>query len=80
MIRAVGEADGKPLVILGLEPQNMARLREGQPIRVNLRNLVPGGPPIDALPDVDVVILFGGQDEIAALRAATRRSGGTIHP
>ena len=69
MIRALGNGDGRPLVLLGLEPQNLDRLREGQPIRVNLRRLNPEGPDTD-LPDIDVVVFFAGADEIEALKRA----------
>ena len=68
MIRAAGvSSTGTPFVFLGLEPQNINRLREGQPIKVNLRHLDPDGPPVEQLPDVDVIIFFGGQDEIRQL-------------
>jgi hypothetical protein len=68
---AVGD-DGQPLIMLGLDPQNLNRLREGQPIRVNLRRLHPGGPDT-VLPDINVVVFFAGTDEIRALREATSR-------
>lgn len=76
MIRSVArDADGKPVVLLGLEAQNMDRLRDGQPVRVNLRRLVPGGPPTD-LPDIDVVVFYAGRAEIEMLERAAGCTGG----
>jgi hypothetical protein len=64
VIRSAGrQKNGRPVVALGLEPQNLSRLREGQPIVVNLRNLDPDGPPVNELPDLDVLIYFAGKDE-----------------
>jgi hypothetical protein len=59
-------------VLLGLDAENMARLREGEPVQVNLRNLDPDEPRED-LPDLDVVIFFAGTDEIEVLRKMPRR-------
>jgi hypothetical protein len=74
VIRSLGHnVDGKQIVLLGLEPQNLDRLREGQPVRVNLRHLDPGGNPLDELPDIDVVIFFAGKDETAWIKAAYER-------
>jgi len=50
-------ADGKPIVILGLGPENMRRLEGGEPVRVNLKRFDPGGRETD-MPDIDVVIAF----------------------
>jgi hypothetical protein len=72
VIRAIGSIEGRPLVILGLDPQNLNRLREGQPIHVNLRRLNPGGADTE-LPDIDVVVVFAGKGEIAALVRAVGR-------
>lgn len=70
MMRFAGRTnEGKPFVVLGLDPQNMDRLREGQPIAVNLRKLDPDGEPIEELPDLDLMIVFAGKDEMAWLRA-----------
>jgi len=72
MIRALlTQKDGKPLVLLGLEPVNLNRLREGQPIKVNLRQLDPDGPPTD-LPDIDVAVFFAGGDELRMLEDLAR--------
>ncbi len=58
---------GKPFVMLGLEDENIRRLLEGKPIRVNLRNLDPDGPPVDELPDLELFIAAGpGLDQIEA--------------
>lgn len=75
MIRVLASNPDRMVVMLGLEPVNLDRLREGQPIRVNLRHLVPGEPPCTddnghLLPDIDVVIFFGGQEETRMLTEA----------
>jgi hypothetical protein len=75
VIRGYGVVDGTPTVFLALEPQNLDRLREGQPIKVNLRYLDPEGPPVRELPEVDVVILYGGRDELDLLRKIARPRG-----
>lgn len=78
MIRTAGQqANGTPFVMLGLEPANMDRLREGQPIRVNLRHLDPDGPPVEQLPDLEVVIFFAGTDEKQALQKMIEDAGGS---
>jgi hypothetical protein len=67
------ERAGAPAaVLLGLDAENMARLRDGEPISVNLRNLDPDVPRED-LPDIDVVIFFAGADEVEVLRKMPRR-------
>lgn len=74
MIRSLAhEADGKQVVMLGVDPQNLSRLRDGQPIRVNLRNLIPGGEPIEELPDLDVVVFFAGAEEVVQLKGMLRK-------
>jgi hypothetical protein len=74
VIRSLAHNDeGKSIVLLGLEPQNMDRLREGQPVRVNLRHLNPGGAPVEELPDIDVVIFFAGKEEVNALKKAAQQ-------
>lgn len=55
MIRLGLTVNGRPTVILGLTPENLRRMAEGQPAQVNLRDLDPDGPPTP-LPDVDVLI------------------------
>lgn len=67
MIRGYGTSEGKPTVLLGIDPENFDRLREGQPIRVNLRHLNPDGEPVEALPDLDVAIFFAGTDEVTMI-------------
>ena len=68
MIRSAGQGkDGTPFVMLGLDAQNLARVREGQPIQVNLRHLDPDGPPVEQLPDLNVIIYFAGSIEQEAL-------------
>ena len=59
---AVPAAHGKPNVVLGLEEENFALLKEGKPIRVNLHNLDPDGPPTD-LPDITVMIAAVDTDD-----------------
>jgi hypothetical protein len=64
VIKATGRMDGKPLVLIGLSGENMARLMADEPIRFNLADL--GMPPT-------VVLIVGGrtEDDIAnRLRAA----------
>jgi hypothetical protein len=72
VIRVLAHAGDKPVVMLGLDAQGLNRLREGQPIQVNLRHLDPTGAPTD-LPDIDVVIFFGGADEIKLLFGKSKR-------
>lgn len=51
MIRALMTTkDGRPMLLLGIEAENVKRLKEGQPIHVNGRE--------DDLP-IDVVIMYG---------------------
>ena len=58
MIRAIlHKADGSPMVVLGLGEENMRRLRNGEPIKVNLKRLDPTGGETE-LPDIDVVVVF----------------------
>lgn len=54
MIKAVGERDGRPLLILGLSGESMTRLMADEPILVKLAEL--------DLPDVQV-LLIGGRTE-----------------
>ena len=45
----------RPTVVLGLDAVNFGRIARGEPIKVNLRDLDPDGPPT-GLPDIDVLI------------------------
>lgn len=74
MIRALVFVGDRPVVLLGLTAENRRRLTTDQPIRVNLRALDPDGPPLESLPDLDVVIFDG--DDPAAL-AALRKLAAT---
>lgn len=70
MIKALSTArpDGGRTVILGLSDENWERLRLGQPIPVNLREMDPELPPL-------TVLLIGGPTERAMyedLRANVR--------
>ena len=57
MIKASGRTgDGKPLVILGLSGENIARLTAIEPIVFNLKEL-PG------LPDIQVLITYRKTEE-----------------
>lgn len=58
MIKALSTPgpDGDRVLILGLSDLNWARLRDGQPIPVRLRDLDPTLPPLS-------VLLIGGPDE-----------------
>lgn len=60
MLRAIGSKDGKPVVILGLERENVRRLINGEPIQVNLRNIGEG--QITDLPDIDIFIVFATEE------------------
>lgn len=62
MIRLGLTLDGRRTVVLGLEPVNLERLTKGEPIKVNLRNLDPDGPPTP-LPDIDVYIAATDTDD-----------------
>jgi hypothetical protein len=59
VIKASGMANGRPLVLIGLSGENMARLMSDEPIRFDLAEL--GLPPT-------VVLIVGGrtEDDIAA--------------
>ena len=59
MIKAVGETNGRPLLILGLSGENMTRLMADEPIRLNASEL--------GLPDIEIV-LVGGKTEDAILQ------------
>jgi hypothetical protein len=73
VIRGLAHDGERPVVMLGLDAENLDRLREGQPITVNLRRLNPtGGVEVTELPDVDVVIFYAGKDEVAKLMARFR--------
>jgi hypothetical protein len=63
MIRALlTPHDGSPAtVVLGLDEENMTRLRQNKPIHVNLHHLDPGGPPID-LPNLNVVLAYDNDE------------------
>ncbi len=56
MIKCVGLAGSKQLLLLGLSRANTTRLHQGQPIRFNLRDIATGGLE---LPDLVVVICAG---------------------
>jgi hypothetical protein len=70
MLRILAETnDGRPLVLLGLDDTNLARLKQDQPIVVNLRHLNPDDPDNETdLPDIDVSIFFAGDYEVKLLR------------
>lgn len=55
MIRATGEIDGRPLLILGLSGENMTRLMADEPIRIDLAPL--------GLPDITVLVVGGRTEE-----------------
>jgi hypothetical protein len=58
MIRALAhDKHGKPIVILGVDAENLSRLQDDKPIRVNLKYLDMSDKPT-GLPDIDVVIFF----------------------
>lgn len=53
---------GRPTVVLGLQPDNFRKLAEGDPIKVNLRDFDPDGPPT-TLPDIDVIVADTATDD-----------------
>lgn len=65
MIRALGQhEDGRPVVFLGIDRENLERMIADQPIRINIGDLVkPAEGESDqtvptGLPDVEVVIFW----------------------
>lgn len=58
MIKAVGKADGKPMLLLGLSGENMTRLMADEPIKFDLAEL--------GLPAM-VVVIIGGRTESAIM-------------
>lgn len=62
MIRLSMRKNGQRIVVLGLEPENLRRMQLGEPVRVNLRHLVPGEKPTD-LPDIDVMVAATDTDD-----------------
>lgn len=56
MIKGIGKADGRPLLLLGLSGENMTRLMADEPIRFDLAEL--------GLPSM-VVLIVGGRTEDA---------------
>jgi hypothetical protein len=78
MIRAVlTPKGGEPeSVILGLDEENIKRLREGKPINVNLRHLDPDGPPTEKLPNLNIVIAYDNNDFREFLEKAREKTAG----
>jgi hypothetical protein len=74
MIRAIvsGE-DGRKAVLLGIDGENLRRLLNDEPIRVNLRHLDPTGDPVDGMPDIDVVIFDAEGDKAVQLLRRMQR-------
>lgn len=82
MIRAAGFANGKPVVYIGLEQADVEKLvndlvtrgQDGTSWVINLRHMHGvDGPDIPFLPDVDVVLLAAGENELAAINRAHLR-------
>lgn len=70
MIRAIGKNErNTPIVMLGLSMENINKLKEDEPIRVNIKNLVPGEPPTN-LPDIDILIFVATPESLDALTKA----------
>jgi hypothetical protein len=67
VIRAIGHGAGaQPLVLLGLEPENLRRLAAGEPIAISGRRFTPE----EGIP-VDIIIAYGTPDNlVASLRQA----------
>lgn len=63
MIRLLLHPPGQPpMVVFGLDATSFLRLGRGQPIRVNLRDLDPDGPPTK-LANIDIVIADVNTDD-----------------
>lgn len=71
MIKARGTAsDGRPMVLLGLTHENVARLFANEPIVVRTADPAPAGVALEGGPDV---VLIAGADEdtiVESMRAA----------
>jgi hypothetical protein len=63
VIKATGRANGKPLLILGLSGENMARLMANEPIKIDAADL--------GLPELTVIVVGGRTEEsiLANLRS-----------
>lgn len=74
MIRAVlTPKGGEPeTVILGLDEENMRRLRDNKPIKVNLHHLDPDGPPTK-LPNLNIVIAYDNDEFREFLEEARKK-------
>lgn len=60
MIRALATRGARKMAILGIDAENVKRLRKGEPIIVALDDLGAGvGPRTPELGPIDVVICFG---------------------
>lgn len=72
MIRALmHRPGGGPVVVLGLDGENITRLLADEPIYLNLRALDPG--PASGLPDIDVMIYYDADPAAAFQEAIERR-------
>lgn len=74
MLRArLNRKDGTPIVLLGLEGENMARLMSDEPIRISNIDLhtMLGVGLLEPLPAFDILIIGGkdGQEMLEKLRA-----------
>lgn len=72
MIRMVLTLNDRTIIVLGLEPANLKRIAEGEPIAVNLRDIDPDGPPMD-LPDIDLFVGATDTDDWRAFMAKLGR-------
>lgn len=67
MIKAVGQTPaGQVMVVLGLEPENLRRLANDEPIVVDLRDLGV---------DANVTVAIVGGEDVARLVAHARQMG-----
>lgn len=75
MIRAVlTPKGGEPeTVLLGLDEENISRLRNNKPIKVNLLHLDPDGPPTK-LPNLNIVIAYDNDEFRDFLKRAQGQS------
>ena len=66
MIKGQGTMGGKPLLLLGLSGENVARLAAGEPILVRAGDLAAMG-----LPAMQVIVMYGRteQDIISEIKA-----------
>ena len=68
MLKAIGDADGVPVVVLGLTEKNVALLRQGVPVEFNVRDINGGAE----LPSLRLAVFLGddNRDLVRQIRQA----------